>query len=198
MTYGYHRPHHEKNIYVYVCICIYVHICICICTCIHRCIYAYTTRRTTPQQAPTHNTPHNPQIQGAFHLWIRVYVYVTYEYSRHTTRRAAPQPAPAHTPPHTSIVSATEIPSFDDPLDPPPKKNPPPPLLFLPTWKNIEQIIVEGKGGPPKNGEITLWPNTRVVKRKYYVSQKWNTSNHKPQWYKILLTCMPTFTARHL
>jgi len=147
MTYGYHRPHHEKNIYVYVCICIYVHICICICTCIHRCIYAYTTRRTTPQQAPTHNTPHNPQIQGAFHLWIRVYVYVTYEYSRHTTRRAAPQPAPAHTPPHTSIVSATEIPSFDDPLDPPPKKNPPPPPSLPPYLEKYRANYSRGQRG---------------------------------------------------
>ena len=32
---------------------------------------------------------------------------------------------------------------------------------------------------PPKNGVIALWPNTRVVKCKYYVSQKQNGFNKK-------------------
>jgi len=39
---------------------------------------------------------------------------------------------------------------------------------------------------PPKNGVIALWPNMRVVKCKYYVSQKQNGFN--TQWYNILLT----------
>ena len=43
---------------------------------------------------------------------------------------------------------------------------------------------------PPKNGLIALWPNTRVVKCKYYVSQKQNGFNNKIQWYNILLTCI--------
>ena len=37
---------------------------------------------------------------------------------------------------------------------------------------------------PPKNGDIALWPNTRVVKCKYHVSQKRNESNIKVQRYK--------------
>jgi len=41
---------------------------------------------------------------------------------------------------------------------------------------------------PPKNGEIALWPNTRVVKCKYCVSQKRNEANDKDQWYSVLLT----------
>jgi len=41
---------------------------------------------------------------------------------------------------------------------------------------------------PPKNGVIALWPNTRVVKCKYYVSQKQNGFNDKIHWYSILLT----------
>jgi len=34
------------------------------------------------------------------------------------------------------------------------------------------------KNMPPKNGVIPLWPNTRVVKCKYYVSQKQNGCNN--------------------
>jgi len=41
---------------------------------------------------------------------------------------------------------------------------------------------------PPKNGLIALWPNTRVVKCKYSVSQKQNRFNDKAHWYNILLT----------
>jgi len=41
---------------------------------------------------------------------------------------------------------------------------------------------------PPKNGEIALWPNTRVVKCEYCVSQKWNEAKDKVQWYNFLLT----------
>jgi len=41
---------------------------------------------------------------------------------------------------------------------------------------------------PSPNGVIALWPNTRVVKTKYYVSQKQNGFNNKIHWYSILLT----------
>jgi len=46
---------------------------------------------------------------------------------------------------------------------------------------NIEDMYMQ----PPKNGDIALWPNTRVVKCKYYVSQKRNESNIKVQRYTI-------------
>jgi len=49
---------------------------------------------------------------------------------------------------------------------------------------------------PPKNGVIALWTNTRVVKCKYYVSQKQNGLNNKIYWYSILLTFIFKFTAR--
>ena len=49
---------------------------------------------------------------------------------------------------------------------------------------------------PPKNGVIALWLNTRVVKYKYYVSQKQNGFNNKIQWYSLLLTCIHEFMAR--
>ena len=48
---------------------------------------------------------------------------------------------------------------------------------------------------PPKNGVIALWPNTRVVKCKYYVPQKQNGFNNKIHWYSILLTFIFKFTA---
>jgi len=42
----------------------------------------------------------------------------------------------------------------------------------------------------PKNvgmdSEIALWPNTRVVKYKYYVPQQRNESNDKVHWYSRL------------
>jgi len=38
---------------------------------------------------------------------------------------------------------------------------------------------------PPKNGVIALWPNTRVVKCKYYVSQKPNGLNTKIPTYRM-------------
>jgi len=41
---------------------------------------------------------------------------------------------------------------------------------------------------PPKNGLIALWPNTRVVKCKYYVLQNPNVFNNKGHSYSILLT----------
>jgi len=41
---------------------------------------------------------------------------------------------------------------------------------------------------PPKNGEIAMWPNMRVVKCKYCVSQKRYEANDKAQWYNVLLT----------
>jgi len=40
---------------------------------------------------------------------------------------------------------------------------------------------------PPKNGLIALWPNPRVVKCKYHVSQKQNGFKNKIHWYSILL-----------
>ena len=49
---------------------------------------------------------------------------------------------------------------------------------------------------PPKNGEIALWSNKRVVKYKYCVSQKQNGFDNKIQWYNILLTFIFQFTAR--
>jgi len=49
---------------------------------------------------------------------------------------------------------------------------------------------------PPKNGVIALWPNTRVVKCKYCVSQKRNEANKKNQWVNVLLTFIFQFTAR--
>ena len=49
---------------------------------------------------------------------------------------------------------------------------------------------------PLKNGVIALWPNTRVVKCKYYVSQKQNRFINKIPWYSILLTLIFKFTAR--
>ena len=49
---------------------------------------------------------------------------------------------------------------------------------------------------PPQNGAIALWPNTRIVKCKYYVSQKPNRFNNKIHWYSILLTFIFKFTAR--
>ena len=51
---------------------------------------------------------------------------------------------------------------------------------------------------PPKNGVIALWSNTRVVKCKYYVSQKQNGFNNKICSYSILLTFIFKFTARLL
>jgi len=49
---------------------------------------------------------------------------------------------------------------------------------------------------PPKNGEIALKPNARVVKCKYHVSQKQDGFNNKNQWYNILLTFIFELTAR--
>ena len=49
---------------------------------------------------------------------------------------------------------------------------------------------------PPKNGVITLWPNTRVVKCKYSVSQKQIGFNNKIHWYSSVLTFVFEFTAR--
>ena len=51
---------------------------------------------------------------------------------------------------------------------------------------------------PPKNGVITLWPNTRVVKCKYCVSQKQNGFNNKIHGYSILLNFIFKFAARIL
>jgi len=56
--------------------------------------------------------------------------------------------------------------------------------------------IKETDKRPPQNGEIALWPNTRVVKRKYYASQKQNGFNNKIHSYSILLTFIFKFTAR--
>jgi len=43
------------------------------------------------------------------------------------------------------------------------------------------------------NGVIALWKNRRVVKCKYYVSQKQNGFNNKIHWYSILLTLIGKF-----
>jgi len=48
---------------------------------------------------------------------------------------------------------------------------------------------------PPKNGVIALLPNTRVVKCKYYVSQKTNGFNDQIHLYSILPTVIFKFTA---
>jgi len=48
----------------------------------------------------------------------------------------------------------------------------------------------------PKNGVIALWPNTRVVKCKYCVSQQQNEANNKTQWFNVLHTLIFKFTAR--
>ena len=55
-------------------------------------------------------------------------------------------------------------------------------------------IIIHTIAIPPKNGVIALWPNTRVVNCKYYVSQKRNGFNNKIHWYNILLTFIFKFT----
>jgi len=49
---------------------------------------------------------------------------------------------------------------------------------------------------PPKNGEIALWLNMRVVKCKYYVSQEQNGFNNQIHSYSILLTYIFKFTAK--
>jgi len=46
------------------------------------------------------------------------------------------------------------------------------------------------------NGVIALWKNRRVVKCKYYVSQKQNGFNNKIHWYSILLTLICKFVGR--
>jgi len=56
--------------------------------------------------------------------------------------------------------------------------------------KSYDQVVMAA----PKYGEIALWPNTRVVKCKYCVSQKQN----KIQWYSILLTLICKFNSRAL
>jgi len=63
-----------------------------------------------------------------------------------------------------------------------------------------EWVMKESLSHPPKNGVkngvIALWPNTGVVKFKYYVSQQQNGFNNKIHWYGILLTSIFKFTAR--
>jgi len=55
-------------------------------------------------------------------------------------------------------------------------------------WE-ISEILLRVRGlDPCKNGVIALWPNMRVVKCQYYVSQKQNGFNNKIHWYSILLT----------
>jgi len=61
----------------------------------------------------------------------------------------------------------------------------------LPFFEEISQCF-----GPLKNGVIALWPNTRVVKCEYYVSQKQNGFNNKIHWSSILLTFKFKFAAR--
>jgi len=63
-----------------------------------------------------------------------------------------------------------------------------------------EWVMKESLAHPPKNGVkngvIALWPNTGVVKFKYYVSQQQNGFNNKIHWYGILPTSIFKFTAR--
>jgi len=61
--------------------------------------------------------------------------------------------------------------------------------------------LVSQREEPPKNRDIALWPNMRVVKNKCYVSQKQNGFNDKIHcdqihWCSILLTFITKFTAR--
>ena len=76
---------------------------------------------------------------------------------------------------------------------------------FLPLkWKKGEKARMEKREcehcEPPKNGVISkngviaLWPNTRMVKCKYCVSQKRNEA----KWFNVLLTFIFKFTARSL
>ena len=47
-----------------------------------------------------------------------------------------------------------------------------------------------------QNGQIAMWPNTRVFKCEYHDSQKWNGSNSKNQWYNVLLAFKSQFRDR--
>ena len=51
---------------------------------------------------------------------------------------------------------------------------------------------------PPKNEVIALWPNTRVVNCKYYVSQKLNGFNNKIHYYCILVIIIFKLRARYI
>jgi hypothetical protein len=53
----------------------------------------------------------------------------------------------------------------------------------------IHQVI-----WPSAGTLIALWPNTRVVKCKYSVSQKQNGLNNNADWYNMLLTFIPYLT----
>jgi len=57
-------------------------------------------------------------------------------------------------------------------------------------YLNVKRDVKETY--PPKNGVIVLWPNTRVVKCKYCVSQKRNEA----KWFNVVLTFIFKFTAR--
>jgi len=76
------------------------------------------------------------------------------------------------------------------------------PIMYASVYMNMHTYMccyrVHANVYPPKNGEIALWPNTRVVKCKYCVSQKQNGFNNNVQWYIILLTFILKFTARLL
>ena len=63
---------------------------------------------------------------------------------------------------------------------------------------NHTHLLVSWYTHPPtgKNGLIALWPNTRVVKCKYSVSQKQNGFNNRVHWYNILLTFIYQFMDR--
>ena len=60
----------------------------------------------------------------------------------------------------------------------------------------VSSAEAEDEVKPPKNGVIALWPNTREVKCKYYVSQKQNRFNNNIHWYTTLPTLVFKFTAR--
>ena len=56
------------------------------------------------------------------------------------------------------------------------------------TLGKFENNLFSSASVPPKNGVIALWKNKRVVKCKYYVSQKQNGPNNKSNFFSILLT----------
>jgi len=77
----------------------------------------------------------------------------------------------------------------------------PPPIKLLVNCSSVLtplNLRESARQEPPKNGVITLWPNTRVLKCKYYVSQKPNGFNNKIHSYSILLTVISKFTPRLL
>ena len=59
---------------------------------------------------------------------------------------------------------------------------------FLCFWASVQK--------PTNNGQIALWPTTRVFNCEYHISQKCKGSNYKNQWYNVLNTFISQFRAR--